>query len=52
MKLPIDKSILASVLEEMDILDISCATIRQYARNLTVPPLSVSGMLMVFTNNL
>lgn len=29
MKLPIDKSILASVLEEMDILDISCATIRQ-----------------------
>lgn len=29
MKLPIDKSVLASVLEEMDILDISCATIRQ-----------------------
>lgn len=29
MKLPIDKAVLASVLEEMDILDISCATIRQ-----------------------
>ena len=29
MKLPIDNSVLASVLEEMDILDISGATIRQ-----------------------
>lgn len=29
MNLPIDKSVLASVLEEMDILDISHATIRQ-----------------------
>ena len=29
MELPINNSILSSVLEEMDILDISCATIRQ-----------------------
>lgn len=29
MKLPIDKTVLASVLEGMDLLDISCATIRQ-----------------------
>ena len=29
MKLPIDRSVVASVLEQMDIHDISCATIRQ-----------------------
>lgn len=29
MKFPIDRSVLASVLEQMDIHDISCATIRQ-----------------------
>ena len=29
MRLPIDRSVLASVLEQMDIHDISCATIRQ-----------------------
>ena len=29
MKLPVDEKVLSSVLEQMDILDISCATIRQ-----------------------
>ncbi len=29
MKLPVDKKVLADVLKQMDILDISCATIRQ-----------------------
>ena len=29
MKLPVDKNVLADVLKQMDILDISCATIRQ-----------------------
>ena len=29
MKLPIDKNVYDALLEQMDILDISCATIRQ-----------------------